>query len=150
MKAKRKKKNNFKYLKSSLLYCLLLFFCASCGKGGTVADEIHVINTSDSTYPVVEVNTPADNQVFTSGSAINVTGKVSDNSLYQGSITIRNDANGAIVKEQYYEIHYIPIYNFSISYTPSVTASTDYTVIVKFEDHGHNQTIKAVQTKVNP
>jgi hypothetical protein len=34
--------------------------------------------------------------------------------------------------------------------TISVTAATDYTVIVKFEDHGHNQTIKAVQIKVTP
>jgi hypothetical protein len=133
------------------LYCLLFFFCASCGKGGAVAEEeVHVINTSDDTYPVVEVNTPTDNQVFTSGSTINVTGKVSDNSLYQGSITVRNDANGSIVKDQYYEIHYIPTYNFSVSCPISVTAATDFTVTVKFEDHGHNQTVKTVKITVSP
>ena len=81
---------------------------------------------------------------------VNVTGTVSDNSLYQGSIIIRNDATGAIVKDQYYEIHYIPSYNFSMTCPISVTASTDFTVSVKFEDHGHNLTAKTVKIKVNP
>ena len=149
-KAKKKKKNSFVIVKYSLIYCLLFFFCASCGKGGAVADEVHAIDTNDTSFPVLEVNTPTDSQSFTSGSTIDVTGKVSDNSLYQGSIVIRNEANGSIVKEQYYEIHYIPTYNFSLPFTISVTAATEYTVIVKFEDHGHNQTVKAVQIKVNP
>jgi hypothetical protein len=84
------------------------------------------------------------------GSVINVIGTVSDNSLYQGSITIRNDNLGLIMKDQYYEIHYIPSYNFSVSYTASVSTSTDYTITVKFEDHGHNQTVKTVKVKVEP
>jgi hypothetical protein len=128
----------------------LILFCISCNKGGAPEDEIHAIDVSDNSYPVVVINTPTDGQVFSSGSTINVTGKVSDNSLYQGSIAIRNETNGLIVKDQYYEIHYIPSYNFSISHLISVTAETDFTVIVKFEDHGHNQTIKAVQIKVVP
>jgi hypothetical protein len=135
----------------SLLYCLLLFLCISCGKGGVAGDDNHIIvDNSDDTYPVVVVNTPTDNQVLTTGSTINVTGTVSDNSLYQGSITLRNDNTGLIMNDQYYEIHYIPSYNFSMSYTASVSSSTDYTITVKFEDHGHNLTVKTVKVKVNP
>ena len=147
---RKNKKNSFDKVRSSLLYCLLLFLCISCGKGGAPEDDRHAIDTSDTTYPVVDVFSPSDNQVFTSGSIIDVTGNVSDNSLYQGSITIKNDTTGLIVKDQYYEIHYIPSYNFSLSYTPSVTSSTDYTITVKFEDHGHNQTVRTRKIKVNP
>ena len=113
-------------------------------------DPVHVITENDTSYPVLEITTPTSNQVFTSGSSINITGKVTDNSLYQGTISIRNDATGAIVKEQNYEIHYIGTYNFSLAHILSVTVSTDFTVIVKFEDHGHNQSSKAVQITVNP
>jgi hypothetical protein len=148
--AKNRKKNSFVNVRFPLLYCLLAFLCISCGKGGVAADELHAIDTSDTTYPVVEVTTPTDSQSFTSGSVINVTGKVSDNSLFQGSITIRNETDGLIVKDQYYEIHFIPSYNFSMSCTISVTATTDYTVTVKFEDHGFNKTTKTLKIKVNP
>jgi len=138
-------------VKSSLLYCLLFFACISCNKGGASNEHDGPAPIEpDSSYPVVTINTPTADQVFTSGSVINVTGTVSDNSLYQGDITIRNDVTGEVVKEQYYEIHYIPSYNFSMTCPISVTASTDFTVSVKFEDHGHNVTAKTVKIKVNP
>lgn len=129
----------------------MLFLCVSCGKGGGVDSDPHnFIDISDTSYPTVTVNTPTDDQVYTSGSSIDVTGTVSDNSLYQGSIAIRNEVTGLVMKDQYYEIHYIPSYNFSMSYVATVTTSTDYTITVKFEDHGHNQTVKTIKVKVNP
>jgi hypothetical protein len=143
--------NSFGKVKSLVQYCLSLFLCVSCGKGGGAGSDPHnVIDTSDTSNPSVIVNTPTDDQVFASGSSIDVTGTVSDNSLYQGSITIKNDANGLVMKDQYYEIHYIPSYNFSMSYVATVNVSTDYTITVKFEDHGHNQTVKTIKVKVNP
>jgi hypothetical protein len=138
-------------MRSLLLYCLLAFLFISCSKGGAAGNDPHnTIDPSDNTYPSVVVNTPTDDQVFTSGSVVDVTGTVSDNSLFQGSISIRNDDNGLVVKDQYYEIHYIPSYNFSMSCPISVTASTDFTVSVKFEDHGHNITAKTIKITVNP
>jgi hypothetical protein len=140
-------------VKNSLLYFLLAIVFTSCSKGGGTPanDPLHnTIDPNDSTFPEVVVNTPTDNQVFASGNVIAVTGKVSDNSLYRGSISITNDATGFVVKDQAYEIHYIPVYDFSLSYTASVTTATDFTVTVKFEDHGANQTVKTVKVKVNP
>ena len=140
-------------MKNSLLYFLLAIVFISCTKGGGTPsdDPLHnTIDPNDSSFPDVVVNTPTDNQVFASGNPITVTGKVSDNSLYRGSISITNEANGLIVKDQAYEIHYIPVYDFSLSYTASVTTATDFTVTVKFEDHGANQTVKTVKVKVNP
>jgi hypothetical protein len=130
---------------------LLFFICISCGKGESSNDHGGPAPIEpDNSYPVVDITAPTADQVFSNGSVINVTGTVSDNSLYQGSITIRNDVTGGVVKDQYYEIHYIPSYNFSMSCPISVTASTDFTVSVKFEDHGHNETAKTVKIRVNP
>ena len=149
--AKKSKKNSFVSVRYALLYCLLCCFSVSCSKGGAAGDDPHTtIDPNDNTYPVVTVNTPTDDQVFASGSTIDVTGTVSDNSLFQGSISILNEDNGLVIKDQYYEIHYIPSYNFSMSCPISVTTSTNFTVSVKFEDHGHNITAKTIKIKVNP
>jgi hypothetical protein len=129
----------------------LIFVGVSCNKGGGAQEQPHdYYDPNDYSYPTVTVNTPTDNQVFTSSSVVEVSGNVSDNSLFQGSISIRNDANGLVVKDQAYEIHYIPSYNFSMTCPISVTASTNFTVSVKFEDHGHNVTAKTVKITVNP
>ena len=129
---------------------------AACSKGGTTPYDDgsgipHIYNPGDTTAPVLDIYTPTQNQVFTSGNVINVTGRIADDAgLYRGNIKITNDANGALLKEQQYEIHGILFYNFNISYTSSVTAVSDYTVTVTFEDHGLNSTTKSVRVKVNP
>ena len=138
-------------MKYLLSYCLLIFIGFSCGKGGGTEEQPHAYyDPNDYSYPTVTVNTPTDNQVFTSGSTVVVTGNVTDNSLFQGSISIKNDANGLVVKDQAYEIHYIPSYDFTLSCPITVTTSTTFTVSVKFEDHGHNVTAKTVKITVNP
>ena len=70
--------------------------------------------------------------------------------LYCGNIRITNDGSEEVLKEQLYEIHGIKSYDFDIAYTSVVTASSDYTVTVTFEDHGFNSTSKSVKIKVNP
>jgi hypothetical protein len=54
------------------------------------------------------------------------------------------------VKEQLYEIHFVLNYTFSISYTPSVSNVTNYSVTVFYEDHGLNNVLKTVHIRVNP
>ena len=131
-------------------------FAIACSKGGASTDNNgggpHPIPSPiDTIAPALNINTPASNQVFTSGNVINVTGRITDDlGLYRGSIRITNDANAAVLKEQLYEIHYVLAYDFSISYTTNVTTPSDYTVTVSFEDHGLNSTTKSVKVKVNP
>lgn len=139
---------------------ILLSFCISvvivmtaCSKGGVALteDEQHVQQDfTDTTFPVIEILKPSNNQSFTSGDIIKVQGKVTDNGLYQGSIRIKDDANGAVAKEQSYEIHFYQSYDFSIEYKATVTSATNYTITVQFEDHGSNITSKSVKVKVNP
>ena len=134
------------------LFFVLLIAIISCSKGGGTATEEdpHVFTLGDTTTPIVILNTPTDNQLFANGDIIKVDGKVTDNSLYRGSIKITDDASGAVIKEQLYEIHGLESYNFSIEYKTSVTAVANYKVIVQFEDHGLNANTKSVKVKVNP
>ena len=138
-------------------FSVLVIVLAACSKGGTATDDsdgnggLHVVTPTDVTAPIIEIATPAANQVFLSGNLITISGKLTDDyGLYRGSIRITNDANGTVLKEQLYEIHGLLLYNYNISYTANVTASADYTVTVTFEDHGLNTTTKSVKIKVNP
>ncbi len=137
-------------------YVLLVTIFVACSKGGTApADDNgsgpHVITPTDVTAPVIEIATPATDQIFISGNTINITGRLTDDyGLYQGSIKIINDATGAVLKEQLYEIHGLKLYDYSLAYTTSVTVAADYTITVSFEDHGLNRTTKSVKVKVNP
>ncbi len=130
---------------------ILTVVLISCSKGGSVPDDQHIIDNNDLIAPVIEITTPTDGQVFSYGNSISVTGKVTDvGGLYRGSIRITNDANGALIKEQLYEIHGFQLYNFNITHPASVAVASDYTVTVRFEDHGNNVTAASVKVKVNP
>lgn len=132
---------------------LLLLSCSKGGSSGGDDDNgPHPGPTVlDTIAPSLVINTPTANQVFTSGSPINVTGRITDDlGLYRGSIRITDDANGNTLKEQAYEIHFVLSYDFSVSYTPTVTTASNYTVTVFFEDHGYNGVAKIVKIKVNP
>ena len=130
-------------------------FAVSCSKGGSSSGDNgggHPTPAPNDTIPpVVIINTPAANQVFTSGNTISITGRITDDlGLFQGTIRVTDDATGGILKLQQYEIHYILAYDFNVSYTTNVTAVSDYTVTVSFMDHGYNTTTKTVKVKVNP
>ena len=134
----------------NLLILSVIIICASCTTGGTPTPDIHTYDNNDFTTPIVEIYTPSDNQVFASGDTIKVDGKVTDNSLYRGSVRITDDATGSVIKEQLYEIHGFTSYNFHIEYKTAVSAISNYTVSVQFEDHGANNGSKSAKVKVNP
>ena len=141
-----------KLLLLTVILAALVSACSkSAGSGEDDGGGVHVVTPNDTTAPVLTINTPTLNQVFTTGNAITISGNVSDDyGLYQGYIRITNDANGFELRKQAYEIHGIKSYNFSLSYTPVVSVVSDYTVSVSFEDHGTNVTTKSVKVKINP
>jgi hypothetical protein len=136
------------------LSAVIMVAISACSKGGTSTDNggnPHVETPNDTIPPQITIFTPNDNQVFSTGNVINISGKVTDDyGLYRGTIRIVNDANGAALLTQPYEIHGILLYNFNINQTASVGVATDYTVTVSFEDHGYNTATKSVKIKVNP
>ena len=149
--------SGYRYLFCTALIIGILTACSKSGSGtaqdnsGGSGGDPHTYSPTDTTAPVLDIFTPAANQVFTNGNVISVTGKIADDlGLYQGSIRITNDANGDVLKQQLYEIHGILSYNFNIDYTTAVAVPSDYTVTVTFNDHGLNATTKSVKVKVNP
>ncbi len=128
---------------------------AACTKGGDGTEDSgggpHVVTTNDVTAPEISIFTPALNQVFSNRSVINITGRITDDfGLYRGTIRVVNDANAVVLLSQPYEIHGLLLYNFNINHTASVSAATDFTVTVTFEDHGSNTATKSVKVKINP
>ena len=132
----------------------MMLVIAACSKGGNETEDsggIHVVTPNDVTAPDITIFTPVVNQVFANGGIINITGKITDDyGLYRGTIRVVNNANGVVLVNQPYEIHGLLLYNFSINHTASVTAASDYTVTVSFEDHGSNSATKSIKVKVNP
>ena len=128
----------------------------SCSRSGAIIDDggggdPHVFNPIDTTAPVLIIHTPAINQVFSTGTAISVTGRISDDfGLYRGTLRIVNDATGAVVVNQPYEIHGVRTYEFSLPYTTNVSVMTDFNITISFEDHGLNFATKTVKVKVEP
>jgi phosphate-selective porin len=157
---KKKKNLRFTRMKKTiqhiLYWSLLTVAFTACSKGGTTTNnddgsDQHVLTPTDVIAPVITIATPSAGQVFTSGNVISITGRLTDDyGLYRGIIKITNDANGAILKEQAYEIHGLKLYDFNLTYNTAVTVAADYTVTVAFEDHGLNMTTTSVKVKVNP
>ncbi len=133
-----------------------VIFAVACSKGGSSSNDngggFHPAPAPiDTVAPVLNINTPTSNQVFTSGNTISITGRITDDlGLFLGSIRVTDDATGTTLKLQQYEIHYVLLYDFNVSYTTNVTTASDYTVTVSFMDHGYNTTTKSVKVKVNP
>lgn len=138
----------FRYI---ILFSLLLPACSKSGSGGSGNTDTHVFNPNDVTAPVIEINSPVAGELFLSGNSIVVTGKITDTQgLYRGHIKITNDANGAVLKDQAYDIHGLLVYNYNLSYLVSATTAGTYTVSVAFEDHGLNMTTRTVKVSVGP
>ena len=143
---------------SYILWMLLLSgtFLACSKKGGSTDESPggggpHIVTDNDTIRPLLTITTPVNNQVYTNGAAISITGNIRDDQgLYRGSVRITNDATGELLKEQLYEIHGILNYNFNVTAVATVTAATDFTVSVFFEDHGLNGVSRTLKVKVNP
>ena len=140
-----------------IISVLLSGLMVACTKSGSNTDDgsggggPHIITDNDTTRPVLTVITPSNNQVYTSGSTVSVSGTITDDmGLYRGYVRITNDVTGEVVKEQLYEIHGILSYNFNVAAAVTVTVATDYTVSVFYEDHGLNGVNRTLKVKVNP
>lgn len=137
-------------------YCIVIFFAmviiAACSKVGTAkGDELDAIDQSDNVFPVINASKPLANQAYRSGDSIIVEGVVTDEKkMYKGRVQIKNDANGLMVAENYYETHFLPAINFRLAYKTIVTASTDFSVLLEFQDHGMNITTEIIKVKVDP
>ena len=137
------------------MVCFLgLALITSCSRSGGIPDEPggpHTEDPQDTIPPVITISSPSSGQEFANGSTVSITGNISDNKgLYRGTIRLTEDAGGTVLREQSYEIHGLLSYNFSLGHTVNVSAVTDCTVTVSFEDHGYNRVTRSVRCKLRP
>ncbi len=129
---------------------LLILSCSKVGGTGE-AQNPDAIDQSDDLFPTITVSKPAANQVYTSGDSIIVEGKVTDDKkLYKGKVQIKNDAINFVMAEGYYETHFLSTINYRLAYKAVVTTSTDFSILVDFQDHGLNTSTATIKVKVNP
>ena len=138
-----------------LFYCIIVVaavWIASCSKVGTAAeDDPDEIDESDNVLPVINATKPSANQVYRSGDSIIVEGIVTDEKvMYKGKVQIKNDATGLTVAENYYETHFLQAINFRLAYKAIVTVSTEFSVLLEFQDHGMNTAAATIKVKVDP
>jgi hypothetical protein len=124
----------------------------SCTKVGAGEEEdINAIDQNDNVFPVITALKPTPNQVYVSGDSIIVEGKVTDDKkMYKGKVQIKNDANGLMVAENYYETHFLSAINYRLAYKAVVTTPADFSVLLEFQDHGANMVVATTKVKVNP
>ena len=131
---------------------ILSIVIISCSKVGYAEQENpDALDLNDDIFPVITVSKPTAGQVYSSGDSIVVQGKTTDNKIvYKGKVRITNDATSALVAESYYESHYLTAIDFRLAYKAIVTAPTDFSILVEFQDHGGNMSSAAIKVKVNP
>lgn len=125
----------------------------SCSKvGGAIDDDDpNEIDQNDGVFPVITVLKPSPSQLYKSGDSIVVEGKVTDDKLmYKGKVQIKNDANGFMMAEKYYETHVSSEMSYRLAYKAEVTSTTEFSVLIEFQDHGANTSIATIKVKVNP
>src|SRR5436853_2676376 len=118
-----------------LPYALVLM--VACSKG----------NGKDTDPPVIVITAPANNQAFTSGQSIMVSGNASDNKFTnQIHIVISNLATGV----EYLHVHIHPntsVFTFNQSYTPQ--AGITYKIDVIVDDASAKSSAKSIQISCN-
>jgi hypothetical protein len=141
-----------KYFYFTVIFVLASVIMISCSKVGSESEEsLDAIDQNDDVFPVITVSKPTVNQVYTSGDSIIVEGKVTDDKkLYNGKVQIKNEANNFVMADSYYETHFLQAINFRLAYKAVVTAPTDFSVYIEFEDHGANTSTTTIKVKVNP
>jgi len=123
----------------------------SCSKvGGPGQETLDAIDQNDDVFPTITVSKPTASQVYISGDSIIVEGKVTDDKIvYKGKVQIKNDAN-LVLADSYYESHFLQAINYRLAYKAVVTAPTDFSILVEFQDHGANTSTTTIKVKVNP
>ena len=124
----------------------------SCRKVGSESEgSLDAIDQNDDVFPVITVSKPTANQVYISGDSIIVEGKVTDDKkMYKGKVEIKNEATNLVMAYNYYETHFLQAINFRLAYKAVVTVSTDFNILVEFQDHGANTSTANIKVKVNP
>jgi Bacterial Ig domain len=118
---------------------LLLIFVAACSKDPAT--------TSDTTAPVIALNSPSANQVYTAGQPINISGSITDNNyIAEVHIHVSNTNTGALLMD----VHLYPA-GSTATFNQSLTAvaGVNYKIQVIAKDKAVNEGRSTVDASCN-
>jgi len=142
-------KRYFYFMGMLVLTSVIMISCTKVGAGEE--ENSNMIDEEDDVFPVITVSKPTANQVYISGDSIIAEGIVTDDKIvYKGKVQIKNDANNLIMSDGYYESHFLQAISYRLAYKAVVTAPTDFSILVEFQDHGANTSTTIIKVKVNP
>lgn len=126
-------------MKTSLfLLCIYLLINAGCSKSK---------NPKDNQAPVITLNTPIDNQLFTAGQIISITGTVNDNkTIAELHVHVNNNNTSAILLDTH-QYPDSPQANFSESL--NAVAGIQYRIEILAIDAEVNESRKVIFVTCN-
>jgi hypothetical protein len=125
-------------MKYSVLSLLLLFFFA-CSKPSE--------EDKDREAPAVTLNTPTNNQVFTGGQNIMITGEVTDNKYIR---EIHIEITNLTTAQEYLHVHIHPATkSFVYNQAFTIQAGINYKIRVIADDPSSNSSIKSAEISCN-
>lgn len=126
-------------MKKIISYYILLIGLAACSKDSK--------QSSDKELPVITLTSPSNNQVFSGGQTVNITGTITDNSkLALVHVHIYNNGTGQLI----IDIHRSPdASTYSLNETVQVLAGIEYKIQVVAIDNSANQQVQTVLISAN-
>ena len=118
---------------------LLLIFVAACSKDPATANDI--------TAPVITLNSPSANQVYTAGQPINISGSITDNNyIAEVHIHVSNTNTGALLMD----VHLYPAGSTAtFNQSLSAVAGVNYKIQVIAKDKAVNEGRSTVDASCN-
>jgi len=125
-------------MKYRLPFLSVMILLTACSKNSTVKDN---------ELPVVTITSPNNNQVFSAGATVNITGALSDNQkLAEVHVHISNNSTGTLL----IDIHRYPMaatYNLNESF--QTQAGINYKIQVVAKDNSANENRSTVEITSN-
>lgn len=119
-----------------LLSFSLLFACKK------EPDPVVQDDPSDTTYPVVSITSPSENEMFHNGDTVHMIGYVSDNELHNGVIKIMDDTTAFEYYGYYHYVHETSSSVIDFDYVVTgVTTNSAVTLTFTYDDHAANTTV---------
>lgn len=125
-----------------------MFFISSCKKNNDGDDDDD--GASDTENPVITMTSPTDMQVYALGDTVWLKGLVTDKSLHELSITLKNDKDGSVLYSQTPTVHDFTSYTINAFWKSVVTEKTNATLTISATDHHPNTATKTIAITLNP
>jgi hypothetical protein len=134
-------KNN-RFFSILLMALILSFTFVACDKEDDMTDK---------DAPVIILTEPVDGGEFANGEEIHIEGTVTDESLHEFKIEIKNNSTGAVLFSESPTVHDKTSYDFHTHYEVNgITEHTEATLTIEVADHSDNITKKTLTVHLKP